>query len=398
MREYLIWLMGSEIQNFSNLSSATLKYILDTSVAFRHILLLSLGLFLSQNANGQNQSIELEPLVFDYSDQAFVPKPANGLYDVLHYQINLGKYPYQEINIEQPSSFSIWINHQLIENAGGKVTYSTDSLRNIYGSKILLSLYAGNGLSRNLNVSIRSAFGKERAVEDKGQVAKARNHSTFPDFIATGFLILLLLMALLRISYPKIFREYFNPAAVFFPRVSVDTLIQSRQFNPGTFLALFTFSFLVMFVLLVLLNWQGDLPSFLEFFNTSSYGLLMAILGLGFIVSFLLFLAKYIFLSVCTYLYGIEEFKAIHFFDYIRISSIIYMGILLWILFNFFVLSVPIASSASIAFMAIIILFTVRIAIILIKLIRTANLRFSYLFSYLCTTEIIPLVVVLKLI
>ena len=390
--------MGSEIQNFSNLSSATLKYILDTSVAFRHILLLLLGLFLSHFANGQNQTIQVEPLIFDYSEQAFFAKPANGLYDVLHYQINLGKYPYKEINIEQASSFSIWINHQLIENAGGNVTYSTDSLREIYGGNILLSLYSGNGLSRNLKVNIRSAFARETVVEDKSQIAKARSQSTFPDFIATGFLILLLLMALLRISYPKIFREYFNPAAVFFPRVSVDTLIQSRQFNPGTFLALFTFSFLLMFVLLILLNWQEDLPPFLEFFNTSSYGLLMAILGLGFLVTFLIFLAKYIFLSVCTYLYGIEQFKAIHFFDYIRISSIIYMGILLWILYNFFVLSAPIVSSASIAFIAIIILFTVRIAIILIKLIRTANLRFSYLFSYLCTTEIIPLVVVLKLI
>ncbi|MFZ6664578.1 DUF4271 domain-containing protein [Peijinzhouia sedimentorum] len=380
------------------MSSATLKYILGTSVVFKHFFILMFGLIVSFNTSAQSDRIDVAPLVFDQGSQSYLPKPNSSLYDVLHYEINLAKHPYKEISIQQPSSFSVWINHQLIEKAGGKVRFSTDSLRNIYGANILLSVHSSNSLSRNLSVNIASAFQQQVVVEDKNLIAKEREQSRFPDFIGTGFVILLLLMALLRISYPKIFREYFNPAAVFFPRVSVDTLIMSRQFNPGTFLALLTFSFLVMFVLLVLLNWQIDLPPFLEFFSTSSYGLLMAILGIGFIVTFLIFLGKFVFLSVCSYLYGLEQFKAIHFFDYIRISSIIYMGVLLWILFNFFVLSAPIASSATIAFIAIIILFTVRIAIILIKLIRTANLRFSYLFSYLCTTEIIPLVVVLKLI
>lgn len=369
-----------------------------TSAVFRNLFLLIFALLIGQNAIAQRENIQLAPLVYDYIEKTYFQKPPSGLFDVLHYEINLAKYPYQEITIQQPSSFSIWINHQLIEEAGGKIRFATDSLRSAYGTNILLSIHSSDGLSRNLSVSIASAFEPETVIKDKDQVVRERIQSSLPDFIWSGFVILLLLMALLRISYPKIFREYFNPAAVFFPRVSVDTLIQSRQFNPGTFLALFTFSFLVMFVLLILLNWQVDLPPFLEFFNSDSYGTLMTILGIGFILTFVVFLSKYIFLSFCSYLFGIEQFKSIHFFDYIRVSSIIYMAVLLWILYNFFVISSPIESSATIGFSVIIILFTIRIGILLIKLIRTANLRFSYLFSYLCATEIIPLVVILKLI
>lgn len=369
-----------------------------TSVVFRHFFLLLFSLIVSFNTSAQSESYKVEPLIFDQSSKSYVPKATSGLYEVMHYEINLAIYPYKEINIQQPNSFSVWINHQLVAKAGGKASYSTDSLRNIYGANILLSVHSSNNLSRNLSVSLNSVFQPEVIFEDKNQLARERQLSSFPDFIATGFVILLLLMALLRISYPKIFREYFNPAAVFFPRVSVDTLIMSRQFNPGTFLALVTFSFLVIFVLLALINWQNELPPFLEFFGSESYGWLMLILGIGFVITFLVFLIKFIHLSICSYLYGLEHFKAIHFFDYIRISSIIYMVVLVWILYNFFFLSSPITSSATVALTALIFLFVVRIIIILIKLIRTANLRFSYLFSYLCTTEIIPLVVVLKLI
>jgi len=371
---------------------------LGTSVVFRNTFLSAICVLFAFSAIGQDESIEVAPLVYDQKGKSYFPKSTNGLFDVLHFEVNLAQHPYKEISIQQQNQFSVWINHQLIEKAGGRVSYSTDSLRNIYGSSILLSVHSSDGLSRKLSVQIIPSFKPEIAIENANQFAKERIESSFPDFIGTGFVILILLMALLRISYPKIFREYFNPAAVFFPRVSVDTLIQSRQFNPGTFLALFTFSFMVMYVLLIILNWQTDLPPVFEIFKTDSYGMLMIILGIGFVSTFIVFMAKYIFITICSYLFGIEHFKQVHFFDYIRVSSIIYLAMLIWILYNFFVVTSPIASSASVALTVLVILFVVRIIILLIKLIRTASLRFSYLFSYLCTTEIIPLVVVLKLI
>jgi hypothetical protein len=355
----------------------------------------------SSNQSSTSGSIDIRGLfkAYDSNTQSFYTLVENGTLKkarVVYFDLDPFQFPHSDLKIDSEDPYSLWINNRL-SGQHLSVGFSLDSLKDVYGSKLLFALHADERIIAKLQIKIQPSSKDLGFMSNEESGAPAIVQPGYHRFLATGFALFIVLLGLHNLSFPKVFREYFNPAAVLFPRISIDSLITARQFNPGTLMALIIHSYLMMFIFLGMVNWFHDVPLIFEYFQSNDYWFLMACFGVGGISVLVVLILKYLFLNVIGFLFGIQNFSPTHFFDFIRISAIIYIVLAIWLMINFFTFNQSIGEGHIYGILGLLTFAIIRILIILGKLMNSFKLQFSYLFSYICTTEIIPLAIVVKL-
>lgn len=345
-----------------------------------------------------------EWLVYDAENNILIPYSAEGSEtNQTYYQwVRIRRdFPF-EITFPAIRNLSIFLNNQLIFKADSSATHTIDLTSIVLlpkqDAKYLLAIWSPEGVPR-LQDFVNGSKEHLLTLPDEEAVSLENKPRSLPN--QNAFILFLILIGLIYGSLRWSFLADFN--SVF----RVGNLFRKKSLEEG-FLAkpisswssiLFVIAFSLSFSLLIAAIHTNIQNSFIfnRLFWVSESDIISRILTYA-ITIFGFILLKYVFLQILAYIFDLSELVLTQYREFLR--SILFMGLflpfimLLYLAFNNKNPGTVLLIS-TIAVSVLLVITTLRVIYTLNKKVPLRNL---HLFSYICATEIIPLIVMLKLI
>lgn len=337
---------------------------------------------------------DLRPEWTIYENGVYRPVGASDteLISTIYFSIDPRKFGGQRLMINGDEDWYLFINGQLVSEERGSGHFNIDSLRQEFGSSLFVGLRTTGGFGEMVTqigspVLPQSILGREQTF---------RKPAFFRDFgIIVSVFLLVFFLILLR-SNPQLTLDYFSFSKIFSASERNETQLASRITSSAN---------LLFYLFCALLT--GFLLSAIFYSSSSSFSaaLLMPMESLAstFIVwgvlsasIFLLLAAKLAIVLIFSTLFNFRETMSFQFFNFLRfvLFTAVIMALMSLIFFTFRVDS-PILYERLIALG--LMLLTIGSIAVLLKLLRKSRFSFFHLFSYLCISEFIPLVIIFKI-
>jgi hypothetical protein len=223
----------------------------------------------------------------------------------------------------------------------------------------------------------------------------AKPLSDFRDFVVvSGLIIIVLFLVILHVN-PKLAADYFSVARIFSAREAEDSQSSARLTSSSNVQFYILCSLMIGFYLLIILQNlppQYALP--IRFQASGFWMMWWQWLKLSTII-FYVFLLKILIIFSLTRLFNMRGMARFHFFNWIRLLLIVF-GAATIILFMYFI-SRGDSSNLFVVFLSFIIIALIGwIVVAFFKLSGRSEHSMFHLFSYICATEIIPLLITVK--
>lgn len=294
------------------------------------------------------------------------------------------------------SKTSIFINSEIVDFMAytGVLNYRIDSLfetHNIVGNQLTIMLqHAGD--VKVVNSEIVRPIRWSEVATPKPYLRSETNHE---DVLIVLMLIILSLFVYIKIGHGDIWRGYMKWSRILSLKDQGDNIYKMRPFEKGTLIIVFTYAVLGATAILGFFYLSSFSLPMATYFQAG--GVLSVVLKWLILVLILLVFAysKYFLVKSFTRLFDFKRASRIHFYNHIRMSMVILITLVVLeliiiygfhkiMLFNWFT-------------NAIVILLILKSILISMKLIKISTYRMFHLFSYLCATEIIPAIILVKI-
>ncbi|MDQ3394296.1 MAG: DUF4271 domain-containing protein [Bacteroidota bacterium] len=351
------------------------------------------------------KNLKNDLLVYDEDLKNYLPFISGSelKFPTLSYYCNLRLYAGNKIQHCLPKGSSIFIDQKIIDffpETGCKIL-SIDSLLNIYeNDTVFITLYNTNLDTKNLDVSIisdRKALTTQIQKSDTFFLAISREFNEFNDFFIIGLIILMILITVLYNGNLKYFLDFYNLPRALSIKIRKENYLSVKNISGTYLLFLIVHSFLVGFVSIILVHYNKDFQDLLEFVETNTFWAASLSWVQISLFIFLLFILKYILVKGISQLFNIKSFSTVHYFDFIRMSIIFYLLLLIILSILMFSFGYDAHSWSQPILTSIIIFFIVRMVVLFFKLYKYAPFRNLHLFLYICSTELLPLMVGFKI-
>jgi Domain of unknown function (DUF4271) len=298
------------------------------------------------------------------------------------------------LEIDAPKETSVIINGNYFGSLETKLAIDLDSLMEVSQLNVFdFNIYRLAGLN-HINLS---TILFER-VPTQTISAKRSTKEDFMDYYVIASLILLLFMGFLSRKFPRDTLDYFSFQRSISLKNREETLISSRPFNRTNILFIILDSFLIGFLITALVHLAEGHVYFPLINRHMDFSAL--ILGWIFcsVLVFFSIVIKYIGIAVFVNLFRLNEFRYIQHFNSLRFSIGAFLLIYLLTTITFLTFRMEGMEAYFVFTRILAILLFMRIIIMFFKLRDFASFRNFHLFSYLCGTEIIPFIILYKLV
>ncbi|GJM27401.1 MAG: hypothetical protein DHS20C17_00360 [Cyclobacteriaceae bacterium] len=300
-----------------------------------------------------------------------------------------------------PEGTSVFVNNKIVDRTRqrGCLYYDLDSLKSVHaGTDLFLSLFRENLDPTSISTTLmtRQPVSKLLAETESTLQIKRRSHDQFADFFIVAVLIMLAFYAFLINRYPKGNRDFFNVSKAFSLTLKEEKVLTQR--NMSTANAMFFCLYSMSIALVIILFWSifGGIPELLDFISLNTFwSCLFSWVALS-AIAFCVVELKYLLIRTLCSLLNVAKIAQIHFFDFIRIG-LIFICTVLVVASVLYLTNLYQMVPFTIVLYAFISLLGVRIVILLLKLIGDTSFRKIHLISYLCTTEILPLLIGIRI-
>lgn len=300
-----------------------------------------------------------------------------------------------------PEGTAIFVNNKIVDRAaiGGCRHYEIDSLMSVHRQKSLFISFFKENLNPELITTAlmaRQPAGNFQAQSNSNPQIKKRFSNHFADFFIMAILMVAAFYAFLINQYPKGYKDYLNFSKAFSMTLKEEQVLTQR--NMGSFNALFLYMYSMVLSLVIILFWKifGRIPELFEFVALETVPSAMRSWLILSSMAYAVVGMKYFLIKVLCSLLNIDKIAQIHFFDFIRISFIFVTATLVVSSVMFLTVLDQIVPFNIILYLFIILL-GVRVVILLFKLLGDTSFRKIHLISYLCTTEILPLLIGIRI-
>jgi len=307
----------------------------------------------------------------------------------IYFLVNADKFSRDKLCIHATEPFSLFINGKLAAEQNGK--FSIDSLAKKYSSsRLLIAIHQDKIIPSALQTTIETPT----PANTPPFLSADRPATFFRDFVVVALIILLLLLIVVMRLNPKLASDYFSIMKIFSLREGDDSQVRTRISTSTNVLFYGFCSLIVGFYLLIIFHFLTPLYVAADYFKTTSFlsaiaqWIELSLLVLG------IFVLKMILIYAVSNMFGARDVAGIHFFNWIRMLLIVF-GILSVIVFTYFILrghSIDINTMLLKLVAWCLVLWTV---LIFLKLNGRSDYSLFHLFSYICATEIIPLVIII---
>lgn len=323
--------------------------------------------------------------------QALADIPFSGLHTI-YFQLERGAFPGNFLLLKSDRPFFVFINGKIRAEYQGQVILNIDSLlRAIYGPSYWIGVHQNNINGRDMRTEIISM----RPVTVAEDTNTARPYSYFRDFVVIAGLITALLFLQVFRLHPKLAADYFSVARIFSSR-EVDDGQTSIRLTSSTNIQFYILCSLLigLYLLIVFYNLPSQYALPIRFLASEFWMMGWQWLKISAIIFFVLIMKITIIFSL-TRLFGLRGLARFHFFNWIRLLLVIF-GSSTILLFMYFV-SRGDRPDVFVFFLSMIVITLVAwIVVAFLKLSGRTGHSMFHLFSYLCATEIIPLLITAK--
>ncbi len=361
------------------------------------ILKLVALLLLTQTGQSQSQNDfvlveDLQPrwsILRDGSFENYSPDMRADI-EAAYFQLDPYQYQHHELlSIQSAKSFSLYLNYKLLFFQSKSVNIDLDSLAKVVSTPWVFSVYQKGGLSW-MKTEIISKNLKPNEFDNPMRPSNPYlDFATIASFLLIGYFVSLLH------SNPRLTADYLNFVRLFSIQEREDTLLNSRISSSVNMLYYGLCSLLAGLLLLTIFHvGSNQIPLAENFAIHSTGGAFYQWIKLSLIIAIILIL-KLALLEVLAKLFDARAVTGIQFYNLVRLSFFIFtMAAVICV--GYFVFKIQSPEAYTFLLGGIIFMLIFWVIIIGLKLLRRTSFRFFHLFSYLCASEIIPLVILVK--
>ncbi len=275
------------------------------------------------------------------------------------------------------------------------VVLSIDSLAGIYGQrKMLMSLYSEEGI-HDIETSIVSYSDKNRSL-----LSKMDHLSILPldrgpiwDFMKIGTIIILILYVVLVNIGNRVFNDYYNIVNSFIRASTDEFLNRSKKITRIDLVFIIVLAVVISFFIVIAIyqfGFQDNSDALTSVGSLFTKWLWLFFFFLGW------FMLRFILISLSSDLFKMREVGTIHTFEFLRITNFYSLLIFLLLILSLFVIQIGLGLFTDIIIYSIVIISFIRAVILYLKFLNSSNYTKLYLFAYLCSAELLPVIVGLK--
>lgn len=341
------------------------------------------------------KNLQQEWMVFVENEyRPFTEENDNNNVNTIYFWIEVNQYRGQYLRIRSLFQPSVFINGRLAGQCYNTITtWRIDSLQKVYSSSTLLvALHQKKILAESLHTTIASR-GTQSALEE--DFTKPVNF--FKDFVIVAALILLIILVLIMQLNPKLSSDYFSVTRIFSVRESDDNQLYSRITSSSNLLFYSYCSLVFSFYLMMVFHYVAPQYDVAWPFHAESFGsALLQWLKLSALL-LLIYFIKIFLVYLSTRLFGLQEIFGLHVFNWIRLMLLVF-GALSVLLVLYHIVHEQDAGIYTTLLWLVAWVFIGWIIIVFPKVMRRAKYSMFHIFSYICATEIIPLLISIKII
>jgi len=300
------------------------------------------------------------------------------------------------LSFEVNSGTSLFIEDEILDQftATTIVKYDLDSLFEASShSKEFITILLYN--RRYIKLSGTSVIFLKESDQGKSNEAKLRKSSNFKNTLLIFFFLVLCMLVYVKINHADIWRGYMNLGSLLSIKDSGDTIYKIRPFEKGALSMVLTYSMISATAIFGLSYLDGFRLIPLSLFSANNSFVLILNWLLLSVTFFTMAYFRYFLIKTFTRLFDFKGASRIHFYNHIKLLITLMITVVL-------VELVLIFGMQRLTFFSwfetiIVTLLIFKSILISLKLFRISSFRFFHLFSYLCATEIIPAIILVKI-
>lgn len=310
--------------------------------------------------------------------------------DVVYFNIDAKRADATVLNVFSVRPVNLFVNNKLAASAS-KLILNIDSLSRVYASTNLLVGVYQDDLSEG---EIKTLSGNISNPTFDDALAK-RSPTAYRDFVIVGLLLLIILaVSILRLN-PKLAADYFSIPGIFSMRETDEGQVYTRIGNSTNILFYAFCSMLLSYYLIVIFHFvSSEYASAVPFAASDFSGFVFSWSKLTGILLVVFFLRIVVVYGV-SYLFGISEVAGIHFFNWVRFLLVI-VGLLAISLFLYVVWHGQNISVHTTLLQLLGWSLGAWMILVFFKLVGKVNGSMFHLFSYICATELIPFLFLIR--
>jgi hypothetical protein len=362
----------------------------------RTFVFLSALLFIALQVHGDIQPILKKDFQRDwlvYEGNQYVPfSESNHQAKTIYFLFNPVTFKGDYLQIDMENDFSVFVNRKLLSVARGRYQIAIDTIGLTNSNEVCIAINCNKPIDRfKLSTAIYSTIAKSNEQEE---ISLQRKATFFNDFVITATLFLFIFFILMVQLNPRLSADYFSFSKMFTLREADDDQFYLRLNSANILFYVFTSLMLGLFMIIT----NEYLTLSLDFMmqRTTSFGNALLIwLKSSSLILLALFL-KIILVFVVSFLFDITDAAGYHFFNFIRVVlvSITFLAI---ILIGYFVIHGSQAGFIGLLFKSFGWGMGFYIIILFFKLSNRVRFSPIHLFSYICATEILPFLTIVKI-
>ena len=357
----------------------------------RILLLLTLLAAVPLFSFSQSNTVDLQPSWLVYHEGNYTSHNLEEVANSVYFPLETGKHASSHLKIESSRPFFLFLNGKLSGEYNGQTNFALDSIFSRMGSsEVMACIYQNNINPRELKTIVVKRNSVKAEV-----LPELRPASFFKDYVIVSGLIIIIFFLIISQINPKLASDYFSLGKIISPREADDAQSNARLTSSNNFQFYVGCSLLIAFYLMIILNNlppEYALP--LKFRATSFWMLMWQWLKLSTMI-LLTFLIKIVIVFMLTRLFNMRGLARVHFFNWIRLLLIVF-GVATIILFSYYILRGQ-SEAFFVTFLSLVIATLIGwIFIVFMKLNGKTEHSMFHLFSYICATELIPLLITIK--
>ena len=302
----------------------------------------------------------------------------------IHFKTDLTKRGESHLQIQSKAVFYLFINSSLIAK-GHYFKLSADSLNKVYGKSIFVSIHQRQGITDLSTLWVM--------YQVKSQFHNPiRPSKSFQNFVLLSSLLLIILFTGLLQSNPQLTLDYLNFIKLFSFKHRDDSQFVLRVTSSVNLLFYFFCSLLTSLAILIAINNSQELSISISLKPNSTGEYMGQWLLISLLIAGLLML-KLGLASTLSMLFDWRDTAGFQFFNFVRVLviSLILIGVI-----SIFCFSLNINLNYYFLVKCFCVMLSAGAGLMFFKLLNRESASPFHLFSYLCATEIFPLVILIK--
>jgi hypothetical protein len=328
-----------------------------------------------------------------YEKEAYQTMPDERLAveNTIYFKIDANRFQGRYLAINSDRSFFIFLNGMLAGEFPGRTLLNLDSLTNTNRTaSLLVGIYQQDINPRDLKTVIGSFHPRSPLQESASSPP-----TYFRDFVTLAGLVIILLFLMITRLNPKLASDYFSVVRIFSLREGEDAQSNARLTSSTNIQFYIICSLLLGFYLMIIIHHLPDEYALPLYFQGHTFGAVVwQWIRLSTIILSVFFI-KIVLIYSLTRLFGLRGVTRIHFFNWVRLLLIVF-GASSIIIFVYFISRGQSTTFFLVFLMLIAGTLTAWIFIVFLKLNGKNEHSMFHLFSYICATEIIPLLITVK--